>query len=151
VSTTDTVSRLRAAANWLELNDVSVHQALDDGTRLTFTNYGGRAAEMAETVRTLGGEWEKRADDSSELFYLAREVAPSVFYTLVAWRAEVCTRVVTATREVEVEEPDPEAVAALPKVKRTETVEDVEWRCEPLLARAKAPVPAGVNFDDIPF
>jgi hypothetical protein len=61
VSTTDTVSRLRAAANWLELNDVSVHQALDDGTRLTFTNYGGRAAEMAETVRTLGGEWEKRS------------------------------------------------------------------------------------------
>lgn len=149
---TDTVSRLRAAADWLELNDAPVGHVNDDGTRLKLSNYGiNEAAELAEAARTLGGEWEKRAEDASGLFYLSREVAPGVVYELVAWREAVCQRVVTGTREVEVEEPDPEMVAALPVVKRTQTVEDVEWRCEPLLARAKAPVAAGVNFDDIPF
>jgi hypothetical protein len=48
----------------------------------------------------------------------------------------VCERVVVATREVEMEEPDPVAVAALPKVTRTVTVEDVEWKCAPLLTSA---------------
>lgn len=49
-------------------------------------------------------------------------------------REEVCERVVTGTRLETKEVPDPEALAAVPLVTVTETVEDVEWRCLPLLA-----------------
>jgi hypothetical protein len=51
-------------------------------------------------------------------------------------RNEVCEKVVTGTREVTKEVPDPEALAAVPKVTVTETVEDVEWRCHPILDAA---------------
>lgn len=49
-------------------------------------------------------------------------------------REDVCERIVTGTREVVEEIPDPEALAAVPKVTVTKTVEEVEWRCMPLLA-----------------
>jgi hypothetical protein len=49
-------------------------------------------------------------------------------------RAEVCERVVVGTEEVEEEVPDPEALAAVPRVKVTKTVEQVKWVCSPLLA-----------------
>lgn len=51
-------------------------------------------------------------------------------------REEVCERVVTGTREVTKEVPDPEALAAVPTVTVTEVVEDVEWRCASFLAPA---------------
>lgn len=51
-----------------------------------------------------------------------------------AGRGEVCERIVTGTREVTKEVPDPKALAEVPKVTVTETVEDVEWKCTPLLA-----------------
>jgi len=57
----------------------------------------------------------------------------------ISRRVNVCERVVTGIREVVIEEPDPAALAALPRVKRVEVVEDVEWQCHPILAE---PVPA---------
>ncbi|MEU8271589.1 hypothetical protein AB0B89_31065 [Sphaerisporangium sp. NPDC049002] len=63
----------------------------------------------------------------------------------IAMRSNVCERVVTGTREVEIEEPDPQALAAVPKVKRTVTVEDVEWQCGSLLATADAEQAAAVT------
>lgn len=53
--------------------------------------------------------------------------------TAFADRDEVCERVVTGTREVTEQVPDPEALKAVPLVEVTRTVEDVEWRCRPLL------------------
>lgn len=49
-------------------------------------------------------------------------------------REEICERVVVGTREVTEEVPDPDALAAIPKVTVTTTVEDVEWRCGSILA-----------------
>jgi len=49
-------------------------------------------------------------------------------------REEICERIVTGTREVIEEVPDPEQVAALPKVTVTRDEEIVEWKCRPLLA-----------------
>lgn len=49
-------------------------------------------------------------------------------------RAQVCTRVVTGTREVTRTVPDPDA----PRVEVTEVVEDVRWDCAPLLASTVA-------------
>lgn len=53
-----------------------------------------------------------------------------------AEREQVCERVVTGTREIEVEEQDPEALAAVPTRTVTKVVEDVEWVCTPLLSGA---------------
>ena len=50
-----------------------------------------------------------------------------------AEREEICERVVTGTREVTEEVPDPEQVAAVPKVTVTRTEEIVEWKCRPIL------------------
>ncbi|MGH3379523.1 MAG: hypothetical protein ACRDP6_32790 [Actinoallomurus sp.] len=89
-------------------------------------------AAMAATRRALGVPMEK--DDSVSNYFSLKGNLAGLYFTLTAFRKDVCERVVVATREVEVEEADPAAVAALPKVKRTEVIEDVEWRCTPLLA-----------------
>lgn len=126
--------RLHQAADFIagqpELNPYAVDVR---GTTVVIRDLSIQTADdLARVSRAIGGRWDKR--DRDELFALVREVADGVHVELVAWREQVCTRVVTGTRQIEVEEADPEAVAALPKVTRVETVEDVEWRCEPLLA-----------------
>jgi hypothetical protein len=93
-------------------------------------------AEMAATRRALGVPMQKRASDDSKYFDLHGNLA-GLHFKLTAFREDVCERVVVATREVEVAEPDPEAVAALPTVTRTVVVEDVAWRCTPLLSVAE--------------
>lgn len=57
-------------------------------------------------------------------------------FTLQVYAARelVCERIVTGTREVTREVPDPDALKAVPTKTVTETVEDVEWKCQPLLA-----------------
>ena len=67
-------------------------------------------------------------------------------------REKICERVVTGVREVTEEVPDPEALAALPKVTVTTPVEIVEWVCRPLLAEP-AQVAAAVltpDADELP-
>lgn len=51
-------------------------------------------------------------------------------------REQVCERIVTGTREVTREVPDPEALKAVPTTTVTETEDVVEWVCTPLLADA---------------
>lgn len=51
-------------------------------------------------------------------------------------RDEVCERVVTGTETVTKAVPDPEALAAVPTVEVTETVETYEWICRPLLGES---------------
>lgn len=131
-------ARLRAAIDWLDANPAANASQIDLVSDTIVINHYGidGAASLAAVARELGGKWDK--DASTDLFKLSQQVADGVVYKLIAWRERVCTPVVTSTREVEVEEPDPDAVAALPKVKRTETVEEVEWRCEPLLTGRRA-------------
>jgi hypothetical protein len=50
-----------------------------------------------------------------------------------AERAKVCERVVRGTKTVTRTVKDPDALAAVADVEVTETVEDVEWVCAPLL------------------
>lgn len=57
-----------------------------------------------------------------------------IAFMVQATREEVCERVVTGTREVTVKERDPKALAAVPMVEVTKTVEDVEWICGAILA-----------------
>lgn len=55
---------------------------------------------------------------------------------MIAERDEVCTRTVVGVEEIEVSEPDPAAVAALPLVTRIEKRDIVKWECAPLLGGA---------------
>jgi hypothetical protein len=66
----------------------------------------------------------------------------SVSMYVYAHRAQVCERVVTGTEQVTRQVPDPDALAAVPTVEVTETVEQVRWECHPILAdslRHRAP------------
>jgi len=94
-------------------------------------------ADIARRARRAGAAMRK---DIGDTYAGADLIFGSLVLHVYSQREEVCERVVVGTRQVEVEEPDPkavvEAVAALPKVKRVETVEDIEWRCTPLLAPA---------------
>lgn len=64
--------------------------------------------------------------------------APGLTVQVYAAREAVCDRIVVGTREITRELPDPEALAAVPTITVTETVEDVRWECLPLLADAVA-------------
>jgi hypothetical protein len=107
---------------------------------------GEQREALADITRAMG-KAEKTADKDTGRFEVYREFA-GIRLVASAARDEVCERVVTGTREVTREVPDPEALAAVPTVTVTETVEDVEWVCAPLL---KAPstsllrVPEGVD------
>lgn len=90
-------------------------------------------AEMAAARRALGVAVEKNSSEADATYYRLSGKLHGLHFELSAFRKDVCERVVVATREIEVEEPDPAAVAALPKVKRTEVIEDVKWKCHPIL------------------
>lgn len=94
----------------------------------------GDQRETVATVARAMGKAEKRADDSLQRYQVFRQFA-GITLVASADRNEVCERVVTGTREVTVEKPDPAALAAVPTVTVTETVEEVEWVCQPLLAK----------------
>lgn len=93
---------------------------------------------MAETVRQLQPlatkPIEKRYGD--KWFYAAVPMR-AIKLELAEERDQVCTRVVTGVETVTEEIPDPEYIAAAPKITQTREVETVEWRCEPLMARAE--------------
>lgn len=84
--------------------------------------------KLADVARAMG-----RAEKSTHHEFAIWRRFSGMILTAYAQRAEVCERVVTSTREVTKEIPDPEALAAVPKVTVTETVEDVEWVCAPLM------------------
>lgn len=87
-------------------------------------------ALMAAAAKALPvGSWSKSGSD--DYFELDGKVA-GVKVKLTAYRDTVCRRVVTGTRQVTEEVPDP----AAPLVKVTKTVEDVEWECGSVLAAA---------------
>ena len=96
-----------------------------------------QAADLATIARAalrLGGTVKKEV--RGDAFDLIIRLGP-VGAKFIACRDEVCERVVTGTREVTEEVPDPDALAAVPKVAVTKTVEDVEWICRPLLGGAE--------------
>jgi len=92
------------------------------------------AAQMAKAMGTC----EKSYDDT--FFRLIKKFG-TVTLVGVFSRQQVCERVVVGTKEVEVEEADPVAVAAIPKVKVKKQIEIVEWKCpENLLGSNEAPL-----------
>lgn len=131
VSREEHIANLRLYADWLEAHPEAAISEIYSCQCV----WG--ASEMLGLAKMLGGKWDKRTDQE-DWFELERHFGPSIKHGLFTDRAKVCERVVVGMEEVQVEEPDPAVVAALPKVKRTEKREKVEWRCpESLSALAK--------------
>lgn len=138
---------LREIADWLDAHPEvpmphlsSTQTGKWEDVLSIFLVSGDQRAALATIARAMG-EFEKVAD--GEDFRVVRRFG-SIAVVAQADRDEVCERVVTATREETVEVPDPEALAAVPKVSVTRTVEDVEWVCSPLLGRRSKPTQAEV-------
>lgn len=104
-------------------------------SRLTIGFYEKDAKErLNAAARAIPGPGTKRVygPDTMAYFALDKKVG-SITISLSAFRDAVCERVVTGTREVTEEVPDPEKLAEVPVVTVTRTVEDVVWECGPLL------------------
>lgn len=115
------IAQLREYIDWLEAHPEAalphrIHSCQLVGPR-----------ELLPVARRLGGCWDKCHNE--DWFGLVRHFGPLITHELFNEREMVCKRVVVGVEEREVEEPDPDAVAALPKVKRVEKVEKVEWEC----------------------
>jgi hypothetical protein len=87
----------------------------------------------AAFARVMPGTVAKSVSDVAGQFYLTFQLH-GLSLRVISTRAQMCERVITGTRTIVVEEPDPDALALVPKIKRTEVVEDVEWQCHPILA-----------------
>jgi hypothetical protein len=98
---------------------------------------------LADIARAMGS-----AEKSTRHEFAVWRRFAGIVFAAYAQRDEVCERVVVGEREVEVEVPDPVALAAVPTVTVTKVVEDVEWVCTPLLAKATSgllSVPGGAQ------
>jgi len=135
---------LRAMADMLD-----AHPELAEAMRYsTYLNVGlafaeDKRAALAAWIRAAKahGATVKKSGDK----YVTVELRwGRIGFDVFASREQVCERVVTGTETVTTSVPDPDALAAVPTVEVTETVETVEWRCTPLLAapEGREPIPA---------
>lgn len=85
--------------------------------------------EFARLALMLGNA---RKSSDSAYYNVERDFGP-ITLQVTASRDAVCERVVVGTETVEMTEPDPDAVAALPTITRSVTIDKVEWVCPPSL------------------
>ena len=110
-------------------------------TQLSRGDTRDQRTKLADIARAMG-----RAEKSTRHEFAIWRRFAGVVLAAYADRDEVCDRVVTGTREVTEEVPDPDALAAVPKVSVTKVVEDVEWVCTPLLK----PAAGALQFVEVP-
>lgn len=106
---------------------------------------GQERAVMAEAIRRLkmiaSGPVAKDYREykgSSDSYFDATIPLQAVSIRLTDLRNLVCERVVTGVETVTEEIPDPEYIAAAPKITQTREVEQVEWQCGPIMGDAEA-------------
>jgi hypothetical protein len=94
-------------------------------------------AEIARIRRLLPGRFDKNdtSDYYNSKYFELRGQLRGLPLVISTYREQVCERVVVGTRAVTKTVPAPDA----PMVEVTVTVEDVEWRCHPLLAEDVEP------------
>lgn len=128
------IAAIREVLDWLEAHP-EVPMPIDFNGSTYARDYGGFTwhvsgdqKEMLATIaRALPGPVEKDASSNGQ-FYLAGRVA-GIRMLAIADRDQVCERIVVNTRYVTEQVPDPSA----PLVTVTKAVDDVEWRCTPIL------------------
>lgn len=128
----DYISGLRKLADLLEQRTelpIPWHGDMDQGGALAVYMLSAEREAFVEAVRALPGKAEKAVERDT---YRVSTMLDGLGIEIVAFRDNVCRKVVTGTREVTKTIPDP--AAQVPMVEVTETVEDIEWVCGPLLA-----------------
>lgn len=124
---------LRVLANLLENHPELPLPYEGDGTAMTMMFWGPDAREeLAAAARALPIRLTKNDPARSgydETYFNLDGNLNGLRIQLTAHRTQVCERVVTGTRTVTEEVPDPDA----PKVTRIRVEEIAEWRCRPLL------------------
>lgn len=143
--TTELTDAQQVAAGLRQLADLLDANPNLPGTRYAFTNINlfprtkeGVAAWARAAMRQAG----KASKHQSDKWAGVNVDCGFVNVVVNIEREEVCERIVTGTREVTKEVPDPDLLATVPLVSVTETVEDVEWRCMPILAELDGAVAA---------
>jgi len=99
-----------------------------------------RDADQVAAIARAGLDHGAQVDKiyRGDTFSLALKWGPVTAHVL-AERGVVCERVVVGTDEITEQVPDPDALAAVPMISRTRTVERTEWRCDkPLFAPDRA-------------
>lgn len=127
---------LERLAAFVRANPDLAPQIGDQWFLLCLTHEDDPKAAMADVARRARRAGATMRKETTEQSFRALLSFGEITLNAYASREQVCERVVVGTREETITEPDPEAVAALPLVTRTEVVEDVEWRCPPLIAPA---------------
>lgn len=133
------IAGLRQLADILEQHDqlpLPYHGSSVPLTFMFFNHGEDNRAALANAVRAIPGRLDKNARDNGYFDVDGQLHGLKIQFT--AYRDEVCERIVTGTTEVTREVPDPDALAKVPTTTVTETVEQVEWRCHPLLAGQSA-------------
>jgi hypothetical protein len=123
------IAGLRALADVLEQNPHLVLPLAEH-----FSAFCSTREQLQDWMRVLPGEKRKSLNHALSHMTVGTYTGQFGPHGFLAWieRDTVCRRVVTGTRTVVKTVPAPDA----PTVEVTETVEDVEWQCEPLLAEA---------------
>lgn len=128
----DQAAGLRALADMIEANpEMAKHAGYLDDTNVFWVRTKDDIATIARAALAHGFEVKKNAFADTYKVLLKRG---PVGFTILADRGEVCERVVTGVETITRTVKDPHALAAVPEVEVTETVETVEWVCKPLLA-----------------
>lgn len=109
----------------LSFAGINVHSRTDDKAT--------EMADFARLARRYGATTDKAV--TNEMYNLVADFG-GVSLRFLAYRSEVCERVVTGTREVTEQVPDPTALAAVPITTVTRVEDITEWKCRPLLADA---------------
>ena len=145
------VKGLRALADALEAHPDDLPLPYEgDGSVIHFMFFSGKddRAAMAAAARALPVSWRKDASDpvngGAAYFDLLGELH-GLHLKLTAFREAVCERVVTGTREVEVEE----VVKPAETRKVRKEVPVVEWRCHPVMAARPVPDEDAVSDEQL--
>jgi hypothetical protein len=132
------IAGLRQLADLLEQNPDALPLPYEGRSgAITFHFLSGEdpKAEMAAAARAIPTRLDKSGGDS---YFDLTGSLHGLKIELTAFRDAVCERVVTGTETVTEQVRDPEAaeqaLASVPLVEVTRTIEHVEWRCTPLLA-----------------
>lgn len=125
-SNTEYAQGLRDLADWLD-----THPETD----LYRVEARAMPHDDAETVRVWARAMKPCDKDYGDNLFTLRRMFGPVELGAVFWRSTVCEKVVTTRQETKLV-PDPAVV--VPMVEVTETVEDVEWVCAPVLAELEA-------------
>jgi len=142
------INGLRALASVMEEHpEVPLpYDGYDKPVVFYFLSGADPRAEVAAAARAFPCSWRKSVRDDGDgpgVFHLTGEL-DALKVELTAYRNDVCTRIVTGTREITETVKDPAALAEVPEIEVTRVVEDVTWDCGSLLA-PRIPVAAALD------